>query len=98
MATINNSGYLQRITKSGKNSNGRSTTRDWWLVKNGSVPISNIFVGIKNDGKRYKLKITLEEVGVEQPKEKQCIHCGKVIPDGDENCGECQIAKYKGEL
>jgi len=29
---------------------------------------------------------------------KRCLHCGKRIPEDDSICGDCLIAKWRGEL
>jgi len=60
---INQNGYLERRTRSGRRATGikHAATRNWWLVKS-DHRILCLNLPSKYIGKRIRLKLTIEEV------------------------------------
>lgn len=77
MTTINSEGYLERITKSGKkNPHGKSTKRNWWLVKCYGSYTGKINPGMicfpkwmKNKRVRFKVEVIEDEIPDRSDKE-----------------------------
>jgi len=69
MTYVNEQGYLERSTKSGRrNTNGKGTTRNWWLVKyasggslKGYIMFNGVFLPQSFIGKRVRFKVEVLE-------------------------------------
>lgn len=60
MVYINEQGYLERKTRAGrKNPSGKSTKRNWWMIKQGTVIIINL--PSKYHGRKVRFKVEFIE-------------------------------------
>lgn len=72
MVYVNEEGYLERSTRSGRNSHGKGVKRDWWMIKHTSSPNlghlnleNKIAIKVPNKyvGKRVRFKLEVVEDG-----------------------------------
>lgn len=69
MVYVNKQGYLERKTHSGRrNPHGKSTTRNWWMIKSGTIN-ANVMLGndtlisfpLKYIGRKVRFKVEFVE-------------------------------------